>query len=181
MTIRGGPLGTCAIAMVLALAACSKESKADIPVGPVADQADILPAGLEASLDQRLRAYWENSGNAVVVASVKSLEGQTIEVVARDTFNRWGIGDERTKRGLLLLVAPNERLVRIEVGCGLESIITNDAASEVIENNILPHFQKGDLSTGTLTGANMLVARLNAGQNPGPVSEHCRKQMKQAV
>ncbi len=175
------PLRTFGLLPVLALAACGADKAEDLPIGPVADQADILPAALEASLDQRLKTYWKNSGNAVVVASVKSLDGKPIEDVARETFNRWGIGDKKTNRGLLLLVAPNERLVRIEVGCGLESVITNDAAAEVIENNILPHFQEGDLSTGTLTGANILVARLNAGQNPGPVSEHCRKLMKQAA
>lgn len=130
---------------------------------------------------ERLAAYAQNSGNVVMVASVNSLDGKSIEDVARENFERWKVGDADNKRGLLLLVAPNERLVRIEVGCGLESVITNDAATEVIENNILPHFQQGDLSTGTLTGANILVARLNAGQNPRPVSEHCRKLMKQAA
>jgi uncharacterized protein len=180
VTIKG-PLRASGIALAVALSGCGAEKAKDLPVGPVADQADILPAAVEASLDERLTAYWKNSGNAVVVASVKSLDGKPIEEVARETFNRWGIGDKKTNRGLLLLVAPNERMVRIEVGCGLESVITNDAAAEVIENNILPHFQEGDLSTGTLTGANILVARLDAGQNPGPVSEYCRKLMKQTI
>jgi uncharacterized protein len=132
------------------------------PDGPVLDQADIFPAADEAKLDHRLTDYWKKTGNALVVVSVTSLEGQSIEDYAFGLFNQWGIGDANTDHGLLVLVAPNEHKVRIEVGCGLEGRITNDVAAEIISDGILPDYRNGDLEGGTLAGVDALIARLAA-------------------
>lgn len=126
------------------------------------DEADILPASDEAALNQRLTQYWSKSGNALVVVSVTSLDGQSIDDYAFDLFNDWGIGDAATNRGLLLLVAPNQRKVRIEVGCGLEGRITNDVAASIIDDDILPEYRAGNLEAGTLAGVNALIEELAA-------------------
>ncbi|ANU08399.1 TPM domain-containing protein [Paraurantiacibacter namhicola] len=132
------------------------------PDGPVLDAADILPPEVEAQLDDRLRAWFDETDNALVVVSVTSLENRSIEKFAFDTFNTWGIGDSETDRGLLLLIAPNERMVRIEVGCGFEKVITNDIAAAIIADDILPHMRKGDLAAGTLGGVKALTATTDA-------------------
>ncbi len=157
----------------VALTACSNDAPAAAPPKLVSDEVDILPSALEASLDRRLRAYFENSGNAVLVASAPSLDGNSIEDLAKDTLGNWEGSDTISQRGLLLLVAPSERLVRIEVGCALETVITKEAAADVIEDNILPHFSQGDMARGTMTGAEMLVSRLESQPAPEQPAAAC--------
>lgn len=151
------------------------------PAGPVLDQADILKPTDEAALDRHLRDYFHSSGNALVVVSVVSLSGQSIDPFATTLFNSWGIGDEQTSRGLLILVAPNERKVRIEVGCGLEAAITNEIAGQIIQQNIIPLFKNGDLQGGTLAGVRALEDKLAMTTARGPTSPGCRKIMEQAA
>ena len=83
---------------------------------------------------------------------------------------------------MLVLVAPNDRKVRIEVGCGLESVITNDEAAEVIAKDMIPEFKQGDMAGGTLAGVDALVERLGETRKPGPpVSPICKAHMKEAA
>jgi uncharacterized protein len=141
------------------------------PVGPVLDLADVMPATGEAALNYRLIKYYDATGNSLVVVTVNSLEGQTIEQYAKGLFNEWGIGDAKTDRGLLILVAPTEHKVRIEVGCGLEGRITNDLAAKVIRDAMVPRYIEGDLEGGTLAGVDALVADLN---NPATANDNVR-------
>ncbi len=173
-----------ALALAILLAAPGCSAKADAPAqpdeparvagiperpdGPVLDMANILPAKDERELQNRLTRLWDETGNALVVVSVPSLGGQDIAVYARALGNRWGVGDARTHRGLLLLVAPNERRVRIEVACGLESIVTDAIAQAIIDERILPEYREGDLAGGTLAGADALHQRLAL---PAPVND----------
>jgi uncharacterized protein len=154
------------------------------PAGPVLDQAGVLPAASEAALDERLRRLLQQTGDAVAVVTVDSLEGETIEDYAFALFNEWGIGSAETNRGLLLLVAPNERQVRIEVGCGLESTVGNGEAAEIIEARILPEFKDGDFAGGTTAGVEALIAQLalpKPANDPGPRTDTCRAGMKEAA
>nr|WP_301332535.1 TPM domain-containing protein [Parerythrobacter lacustris] len=151
------------------------------PSGPVSDRADILPEAVEATLDAKLRGYAHRSGNAIVVASVPSLEGRPIENVALDTFNTWGIGGRKTNRGLLVLVAPNDRQMRIEVGCGLEKPISYDVAKQIIEQQMVPPFRSGDFPGGIDSGVDALIARLDSAKEFGATSEACLKIMKEAA
>ena len=122
---------TCLIAcMALMGAIAARAEHPARPDGPVPDQADVLPAADEAALSQRLTAYYRRSGNAIVVATIKSLDGNSVENYANALYNEWGIGDARTDRGVLLLLAPNDRQARIEVGCGLEGTVTNGVAAQ---------------------------------------------------
>ena len=96
------------------------------PEGPVYDGANIIPDVDERLLDARLRAYNESTGRALIVATVPSLGNETIETYAETLFNdEWGIGGAETDQGLLLLVAPTERKVRIETGYGLQPYVTD--------------------------------------------------------
>jgi len=174
-----------ALALAILLAAPGCSAKADVPAqsgdevhasavippkpeGPVLDQANILPAGEEKRLQDRLTRLWKDTGNAVVVVSVSSLGGQQIEDYARAVGNSWGIGDAQTHRGLLLLVAPADRRVRIEVACGLQSTVTDAIAQRIIDDRILPKYREGDLAGGTLAGVDALLERLAA---PKPAND----------
>jgi uncharacterized protein len=150
----------------------------------VLDLADILPAEDEAALDARLRRLWDETGDALVVISVDSLSGRSIEDFATDLFNTWGIGNDETDRGLLILVAPNQRQVRIEVGCGLESTITDELASDIIQQQMIPRFSEGELSAGTRLGADALIRRLalpKPANDSGPHSEACKAKARDAA
>jgi uncharacterized protein len=181
------------LVLTFPLTACSAQDSAEAqntaaprntdvrPSGPVSDRADILPAAEEAVLDARLRDYFRRTGNAIVVASVTTLEGRPIENVAMDTFNAWGIGDRRTNRGLLVLVAPNERQMRIEVGCGLEKPISYDVAKQIIEQQMVPPFRSGDFAGGIDSGVDALIVRLDRATEFGATSEACLQIMKEAA
>jgi len=142
--------------LALLLAACSPPSEAsDVaqrPDGPVLDEADIFRAEQEAALERDLTDYFNETGVALVVVTDSSLDGETIEKVAFDTFNEWGIAG----RGLLVLVAPTERQIRIEVGCGLETVVTDLLASRVIEDTMIPLYRSGDLAVATFAGVDEL-------------------------
>ncbi|NBW76762.1 MAG: TPM domain-containing protein [Sphingomonadaceae bacterium] len=134
------------------------------PEGPVLDAASIIPDGDEAALDAKLREYNQRTGRAVVVATVPSLDGETIELYAVKLFEAWGIGGKETDQGLLLLVAPNERKVRFETGYGLHGIFPDVYAARIIRGEITPRFKAGDLPGGINAGIDTAIAQLD--RNP---------------
>ena len=141
------------------VSACAP-ARADLPArpdGPVFDQANIIPPLDEVRLDQELRDYHRTSSRAIVVATVTSLEDRPIEAYATDLFNRWGIGDRKSNAGLLLLIAPNERKVRIEVGKGLEVTIPDTVAAQILNDAVLPRFRSGDIAGGISEGVDALI------------------------
>jgi uncharacterized protein len=153
------------------------------PDGPVLDLANVFPAKDEAMLDKRLTDYWRETGNVLVVVSVDSLGGQSIDDFAFGLFDQWGIGDAKSNRGLLVLVAPTERKVRIEVGCGLEGIITDDVAKNIIEADMIPNYKQGDLEAGTLAGVDALIENLKsrAANDSGRHTPACKAKAKEAA
>lgn len=130
------------------------------PTGFVNDFAGIISPSAEAALNDRLAAYERETGNEVVVATVPSLGGDDIETFAVELFEEWGIGKERQDNGALLLVAPNDREARIEVGYGLEPYLTDVATSIIMNETLLPAFRAGDYEAGIVSGADRMVAGL---------------------
>ena len=107
---------------------------ADLPksVGYVNDFAGQLSLSERQALENRLREYERATTNEVAVAIVESLDGESVDAYANRLFNSWGIGKKERNNGVLLLWAPAERKVRIEVGMGLEGAIPNTAAAEIV-------------------------------------------------
>lgn len=130
------------------------------PTGYVVDAADILPPGEEAALSSRLQALDQSTGTQLAVVTVPSLEGREIEDYGIGLLRAWGVGQADTDRGAILLVAPNERRVRIEVGFGLEPVLTDALTSTIIRREIIPRFRTGDLAGGTVAGADALIGHL---------------------
>ncbi|MDP5102465.1 MAG: TPM domain-containing protein [Erythrobacter sp.] len=170
---------TALLCAALLASACAAEAG---PVGPVVDAANILSPQAEQSLDTRLGRYWDQKETAIVVATVPSLKGETIDVTARRMFADWGIGSAPTNRGVLVLIAPNERSARIEVGCGLETVLTNAAAKHILEGEMLPRFKDGEFEAGSTAGVEALIKRIDtANVAAGPVSPFCVEMMKDAA
>jgi uncharacterized protein len=134
-------------------------SALDLPslTGRVVDQAGILNAATKAEVSQKSKDLEEKSGIQLVVATVPSLQGSEIEPYATTLFNTWRLGQAIKNNGVLLLIAPNEHKVRIEVGYGLESTLTNALCADIIRDDLIPHFKSGDFSAGTERGIDGII------------------------
>lgn len=128
--------------------------------GRVVDQAQILSPAQAADLDAKLTRLEQQSGRQMVVATVASLENYPIEDYGYRLGRAWGLGDKKANDGLILLVAPNDRKVRIEVGYGLEPIVTDALSSVIIQRRILPRFKAGDMPGGIAAATDALVQLL---------------------
>lgn len=120
--------------------------------GYVNDFAGTLNSRVSAVLESELRAAERQTSAEIVVVTVSSLEGMTIEAYANGLFNEWKIGKRGKDNGVLVLVSPAERHVRIEVGYGLEPVLPDGLAGEIIRTDFLPAFRRGDFGNGILAG-----------------------------
>lgn len=130
------------------------------PDGPVYDGAGILAPETVAKLDAELRAYNAQTGRAIIVATVPSLGGASIETYATGLFSDWGIGGAKRDMGLLLLIARDDRKLRIEVGYGLHGYFGGIMAGRVINDVITPRFKEGNFDAGVTDGVAAILAHL---------------------
>lgn len=128
--------------------------------GRVVDQARLLDRETEAALTQKLTALEADTGDQVVVVTLNSLQGQEIEDYGYRLGRHWGIGQKDGDNGVLLIVAPNERKVRIEVGYGLEPVLTDALSAQIIQNEILPAFRTSAFQKGITDGVDAIDAQL---------------------
>jgi uncharacterized protein len=133
--------------------------------GRIVDQANIISQETRAALEPKLADLEQKSGIQLVVATVNSLEGQEIEPYANELFRFWKLGEKNKNNGVLLLVAPKERRVRIEVGYGLEGTLTDALSSVIIANAITPRFKAGDFSGGIARGVDDIVTVLTTDES----------------
>jgi uncharacterized protein len=136
--------------------------------GRIVDDAHILSADQIAGLDQKLENYERGTTNQVVVATINSLQGDTIEDYGYQLGRQWQIGQKDKNNGIILIVAPNERKVRIEVGYGLEGVLTDALSSEIIQGIILPQFRAGDIPQGVASGTQAILDVLGGKSLPRP-------------
>ena len=128
--------------------------------GRVVDNANLLDPAQEAALSAKLASLEQRSGRQFVVATLPSLEGRTIEDYGYRLGRAWGIGDEARDDGVLLIVAPTERKVRIETGYGARVFLTDAVSSVIIRNSILPRFKANDYPGGIAAGADAIITML---------------------
>jgi uncharacterized protein len=129
--------------------------------GLVVDQANIIPADRKAALEQKLEAFQQQTHRQLVVATVNSLEGDEIQDYGYQLGRAWGVGLKDANNGAILLVAPNERKVGIEVGTGLEGVLTDAYSSVIINAKIRPAFKAGDMPGGIDAGTDAIVELLS--------------------
>src|SRR5262245_19157479 len=128
--------------------------------GRVVDEANILDPGARAALTDKLAALEAKTTDQVVVVTLKSLQGTSIEDFGVQLGRRWQIGQKDKNNGVLLIVVPSERQVRIEVGYGLEGALTDAVSRLIIENSIIPRFRANDIPGGIARGVDDIISVL---------------------
>ena len=146
--------------------------------GLVLDQTNTLTPEQEATLEQKLIAYDKSTSNQIAVVLIHTLSGNSIEDVALAIGREWGVGGQAAMdNGVVLLVAKNDRKVRIEVGYGLEGAVTDYVASSIIQNTILPNFKEGNYYRG-LTEAVDEIIKASEGRYTAPEGYGKKKRIK---
>lgn len=170
-------LGAC----LAALAAIASHAAA-VPYlsGRITDNAELLGNETKRQLTAQLKAHEQETTHQIAVLTVNSLEGESVEEYAHAVFNAWKLGQKGKDNGVLLLVAPNERRMRIEVGYGLEDTLTDVAASRIIRNVMTPRFKEGNYEAGIAAGVQAVIGHLAGTETlpadpPGPSSGGAQK------
>lgn len=160
-TRRARTAALAAVAALVALPAIGAETITFPELsGRVVDGAGLIPRDQERRLTEQLAAHEDATTNQVVVVTLESLEGRTIEQYGYQLGRYWGIGQKGRDNGALLIVAPAERRVRIEVGYGLEGTLTDAISSNIVHAIVLPAFKRGDMAGGIEAGALAIVEAL---------------------
>jgi uncharacterized protein len=156
--------------LLLLLLVCTANAlaAADFPslTGRVVDAASLLPEDVQQQLEQQLEQHEQETSNQVVVVTLPSLQGYAIDDYGYQLGRHWGIGQAERDNGVLLIVAPNEREVRIEVGYGLEGVLTDAGSHAIIEDVILPQFRDNHYEAGILQGVNAILGTLQGSYEP---------------
>lgn len=150
----------CLIAPVFAGAALAAPQFPAL-TGRVVDDAHILDDETRDSLTGKLAALEARTSRQLIVVTIPSLGGYEISDYGYQLGRAWGIGQKKLNNGALLIVAPSEHRVRIEVGYGLEPILTDALSAVIIQNQVLPHFRKGDFNGGVVAGTDALIEQLS--------------------
>ena len=157
--------------VLLALALCAAPAAAqEVPFlsGRVVDEAELLPPEVEARLDAKLAALEKEKGSQVAVLTVESLEGEPIEDYSMRVVETWKLGREKVDDGVLLLVAEQDRQMRIEVGYGLEGALTDLESRQILDQILRPAFRRGDYAGGIEAGVDAIAASVRGEPLPAP-------------
>ncbi|MDX3808718.1 MAG: YgcG family protein [Bosea sp. (in: a-proteobacteria)] len=151
--------------MLLALLFCIAPALAAEPTYPVltgrvVDDANIIAPDARQRIADKIKTHEDRTSDQIVVATVPSLQGLTIEDFANGLFRHWQLGQKAKNNGVLLIVAPKERKVRIEVGYGLEGALTDALSKVIITTAIAPKFKTGDFAGGIEAGVDAIVTIL---------------------
>lgn len=140
----------------------------DVPylTGRVTDNAQILSDETRKSITERLKAHEDKTTNQIAVLTVPTLNGEGIEEYAVAVFNEWKLGQKGKDNGILVVVAPHDRRMRIEVGYGLEGTMPDGVAGSIIRDVMMPYFKNNDYNKGIDEGVNAMIKVLEGGAVP---------------
>jgi uncharacterized protein len=166
-------------AVFVALLLCfSGTAAADVAVPPltgrVVDQTGTLTSGDISALTQTLSDLEKRKGSQIAVLIVPTTDQESIEQFSIRVAEAWKIGRKKIDDGALLVVAKNDRRLRIEVGYGLEGALTDATTKRIIDEDITPKFKSGDFAGGISAGVNRLIGVINGEKLPEPEPEHWR-------
>ncbi len=145
--------------------------------GRVVDDAHVLSPDIQASLTQKLAALQAKTGDQLVVVTLPSLQGTEISDYGYQLGRAWGIGQKGKDNGALFIIAPAEKKTRIEVGYGLEPVLTDALSSVILNSQVLPHFRQGDVPGGIVAGTDAIIAQLGL----DPATAQAQVQQAQAA
>lgn len=166
-------------AAFLALLLCfSFAAAADVAVPPlvgrVVDQTATLSGGDVTALTQTIRNFETRKGSQIAVLIVPTTDGESIEQFSLRVAEAWKIGRKKIDDGAILVVAKNDRHLRIEVGYGLEGALTDVTAKRIIDEEITPKFKSGDFAGGIAAGVDRMIRVIDGEKLPAPEPEHWR-------
>jgi uncharacterized protein len=147
--------------------------------GRVVDDAHVLSAQTQADLTAKLAALEQKTGDQLVVVTLPSLQGYEIEDYGYQLGRAWGLGEKGKNNGAILIVAPTEHKVRIEVGYGLEPVLTDAMSSVILQEQVLPKFRAGDVEGGVVAGTDAIIAQL--GLDPAQAQANAQAAAQQPV
>jgi uncharacterized protein len=159
---RSVPARRWALVALFVLLASGAASGADVPflTGRVVDNAEILKPATRDALTTTLKAHEQATGNQVAVLTVPTIGDDSIEGYATKVFENWKLGQKGKDNGVLVIVVPKDRKMRIEVGYGLEGTLPDAVASRIIRNVMTPPFKNGDYDKGVTDGVTAIIAQL---------------------
>jgi uncharacterized protein len=145
---------------------------ADVPylTGRVVDNAEILAPATRDKLTAALKAHEDASTDQIAVLTVPTIAGEAIEQYATLVFDAWKLGQKGKDNGVLVIVVPNDRKMRIEVGYGLEGTLTDVASSRIIRDRMTPRFKEGNYDRGVSDGVDAIIAQLEGRAESAPAS-----------
>lgn len=155
------PVGRLLLACILLIPLELTASELPQLTGRVNDYAAMLSPDTSDQLENRLATFEQEQSTQIVILTVMTLGGVPLEEFSLKVAEKWQIGQQGRDNGALLLVARNEREVRIEVGYGLEGSLTDLAAGRIIRHQIIPHFKQGKFDLGILNGAQAMMEAVN--------------------
>jgi uncharacterized protein len=129
--------------------------------GRVVDDAHVLTSATQAALTEKLAALEQATSRQLVVVTLPDLGGDDIEDYGYRLLRTWGVGQKATNNGAVFIIVPSEHKVRIEVGYGLEGILTDALSSVILQRAVLPKFRAGDVEGGVVAGTDALVQQLS--------------------
>jgi len=154
--------------MLAALVTFTAQAAPEFPAltGRVVDQANILSPQTERQLTQMLAQHEQETSNQVVVVTLNSLQGYPIEDYGYQLGREWGIGQKGRDNGVLLIIAPTEKKMRIEVGYGLEGSLTDAISKNILSTVIRPRFRQGDMNGGVVAGTQAILSAIEGTYKP---------------
>jgi uncharacterized protein len=167
-----GPLSRALLAAALMLGALPLAAQQPVPplTGRVVDLTSTLTASERAALEQKLAALEQRKGSQIAMLIVKSTQPEAIEQYSLRVAETWQIGRGKTDDGIVVVVAKDDRRVRIEVGYGLEGAVPDALAKRIIAEQITPHFRDGDYAAGLNAGADALAKLIDGESLPPPAA-----------
>ena len=161
-------------ALVALLLCCASASFADVAVPPIArvvDQTGTLSGSDIASLEQKLKDFEERKGSQVAVLIVPTTSPESIEQYSLRVVESWKLGRKKIDDGVLLIIAKDDRKLRIEVGYGLEGVLTDFTSKRIIDEIITPRFKNGDFAGGISDGIDKILSVIDGEPLPAPVKK----------
>lgn len=168
------------VALLSALLSPASAYAADVPylTGRVVDNAQILSPDARTRLAAVLKAHEEATSNQIVVLTVRTIQPEGVEEYAVDVFNNWKLGQKVHNNGVLVVVVPQDRKMRIEVGYGLEPVLTDAMAGAIIRDVMTPAFKRADYDAGVQDGVAAIIARLEGKSIATAVPEAARQPVR---
>jgi uncharacterized protein len=156
-----------AILLCLWIGASLSALAADVPYlsGRVVDDAEILRPATREQLTAELKAHEQSTGNQIAVLTVPTIGDESIEEYATRVFENWKLGQKSKDNGVLVIVVPKDRKMRVEVGYGLEGTLTDVAAARIIRDVMAPQFKARDYDRGVTDGIAAIIATLEGRNN----------------